>query len=228
VGPGGPWALAAQAMQLRVVFASRPGGRSRTLLNEAELLAECNSWTPPDGAAWTSAVCAAYEFGRAASKQLGSGDTALLSDAGMMTTADVLVCVHGAACLNAFFMPDGSSLVELRPLGMSAGWANQYFMRQLQHEKLIHWYGVDVHDKANSRASDLEVERPEVVNDQVAPRERHVRLPWRALKNHLDLLAQVGRDNGRYRAAFRSGKVYVTDKLELVTARPKMPKGTSW
>ncbi|KAG1676067.1 hypothetical protein FOA52_014932 [Chlamydomonas sp. UWO 241] len=65
-------------------------------------------------------------------------------------------------------------------------------MRQLQHEELIHWYGVDVHDTANSLPSDLEADQPELMNEQVKSRERHIRLPWSALKHHLDLVAQVG------------------------------------
>ena len=206
-----------------MAFASRPGSDSRSLLNEAELLTECNKWTPNTAAAtaaaaapgrrrrqllemlgnhrkgskqivnstlgklkgaecrggstrsllaapgggdekwtWVSANCVARRF--------GSSPGGMLADLGFMSDVDVLVCIHGAACLNGFFMPNGSSLVrgdgdgekylsnvilhfpqtlpsatpaavqiEIRPLGMSTGWANRYFLQPLENERSIQW-----------------------------------------------------------------------------------------
>ena len=177
---------------MRVVFATRPSTDARSLLNEAELLAECNAWAPapddggdtrgsrrmaeggtsgqgasPQGAgpggggalkvgagegnagderpshavgrrrvrslldassavdsttddnsspAWGSATCVTRAFGSSAAAG------GMLADIGFMSGADVLVCLHGAACLNAYFMGNGSSLVRVRCLpggGMS-------------------------------------------------------------------------------------------------------------
>ena len=177
---------------MHVVFATRPSTDARSLLNEAELLAECNAWAPapddggdtrggrriaesgasglgamPQGTgpggggalkvgagegnadderpshavgrrrvrslldassavdsttddnsspAWGSATCVTRAFGSSAAAG------GMLADIGFMSGADVLVCLHGAACLNAYFMGNGSSLVRVRCLpggGMS-------------------------------------------------------------------------------------------------------------
>ena len=44
--------------------------------------------------------------------------------------------VHGSPPLLA---PFPLLQVEVRPLAMSTSWANAYFFRQLQRERLIHW-----------------------------------------------------------------------------------------
>ena len=156
----GPWSASGSVGTLRVVFASRPDADSRSLLNEAELLSECNAWKAPsppspqqprrnhnarrgltsqgeaDGKmlqprrsgekrrplltedrgdasgprskVWrSSAVCVTRVF--------GSGPQGgMLSDIAFMDQVDVLICIHGAACGNAYFMRNGSSLVGVR------------------------------------------------------------------------------------------------------------------
>ncbi|GAX75880.1 hypothetical protein CEUSTIGMA_g3323.t1 [Chlamydomonas eustigma] len=163
---------------------------------------------------WHTARCVIRKFG---SEEQGG----LVADMEFMSHADVLLCLHGAACINAFFMANGSSLIEVRPLGMSAAWANQYFFRQLRREGLIHWYGIDVQNAINSKLSALEEQKSEVLNEQVRSRERHVRLPWGALKHHLDVIAKVNREHERYYQVYKTGHFYVTDDLQLVPHRPK-------
>lgn len=39
-------------------------------------------------------------------------------------------------------MPSATQ-IEVRPLGMSSGWANRYFMQPLESERSIHWWGCE-------------------------------------------------------------------------------------
>lgn len=63
---------------------------------------------------------------------------------------------------------------------------------------------------------------------QVRARERHVRLPWPALRHHLDLIAYVGGDPERYREAYHSGAMYISDTMERLHVRLKFPEGVGW
>lgn len=205
-GPPDPWpdgSRSGSRAAMRVVFASRPGSDARSLLNEAELLAECNAWMPPDGdgaddakeghhrrmaeggasagqgampkehsfsgridlgdrpgvgyadghpqpqlarqrrhrsldassdnvadsardgapaATWGAATCVSRVFGSSAAG-------GMLADMGFMAGADVLVCIHGAACLNAYFMGNGSSLVRMRVMKGCGGIQNPPYYR---------------------------------------------------------------------------------------------------
>ena len=57
---------------------------------------------------------------------------------------------------------------------------------------------------------------------QVRARERHVSLPWAALRHHLDLIALVRRDGSRYaRLAYDSGAFYVDEALRPMPSRPQ-------
>lgn len=52
---------------------------------------------------WNSIQCITHVFGRDA-----------MQDLQLASTSDVLVCVHGAVCYNAFFMKEGASMIEVR------------------------------------------------------------------------------------------------------------------
>ena len=93
---------------MKVIIASRPpDSASRTVLNEEELLTECNAWKPSDGgSSFSSARCVSYRFG--SNRGSGKDGESLLIDIGIVQGADVLVCLHGAACLNSYFMSKGS------------------------------------------------------------------------------------------------------------------------
>lgn len=63
---------------------------------------------------------------------------------------------------------------------------------------------------------------------QVRARERHVRLPWEALKHHLDLIAWVGGDPNRYsEEALGTGALYIDDALQHVPERPREGPGSA-
>ena len=105
---------------------------------------------------------------------------------------------------------------------MSPGWSNQYFFQQLQSQQhLVHWYGIDIHDIANSMPSTWEKNKSPFFNPRVVARERHVRLPWTALKHHLDLIYKVDRSNEKYKIlAYASGEFYTTENGEKLDSRP--------
>lgn len=63
-------------------------------------------WQPEGAPRWryTSAACVEHEFGKD-----------FIADLAVLDSLDVLVAVHGAACVDLFFTRKGSSLLELRP-----------------------------------------------------------------------------------------------------------------
>lgn len=50
----------------------------------------------------------------------------LKADLVYSSQADVMIGVHGEGLFNAFFMPQHSSLIEIRPLNFSGHHSNQY------------------------------------------------------------------------------------------------------
>ncbi|MEW5316176.1 MAG: hypothetical protein WDW38_007562 [Sanguina aurantia] len=93
----------------RKVEAGGPSGEAGLGLGDREVGSARRVVLAGDGeqtgaaARWTSIQCIPHLFG---------GD--LMLDLQLVSTADVLVCVHGAVCYNAFFMKEGAALIEVR------------------------------------------------------------------------------------------------------------------
>ncbi len=76
-------------------------------------------------------------------------------------------------------------------------------------------------------ASEWEQADNPVLNQAVKGRERSVVLPWQALRHQLDLVAEVGGTGDRYyNLAYRTGKYYINDGVELVDEKGK--EGEGW
>eukprot|EP00798_Chlamydomonas_sp_ICE-L_P005068 gene5069-34863_t len=221
----GPWSGADEHV-MRVVFATRPGLSSRRLINEDDLVTQCNKWTrqslpwaleglPEPPRQYSSARCVAHVFGKS-----------MVEDMALMEHASVFVALHGAACMNSYYMPDGAALIEVRPLGMPSSWASAYFHKQLGVERLVHWYGINILNRTNSVESTYEAEDAPVLNPTIKSRERSVLLPWPVLHKQLDLVSDVGGVADRYyQLALKSGRYYVADDSSLVPSRTKSSEG---
>ena len=107
----------------RQVLINRRHGPVRNLLNSAALVQACN-----DPAAWRGLAGAqgrGSPIRRVQCREAGLGGDGLANMAAVRA-ADVLVCLHGAACTNWLFMSKGSALLEIR---WAWAWAGCAWMR---------------------------------------------------------------------------------------------------
>ncbi|GIL62417.1 hypothetical protein Vafri_16602 [Volvox africanus] len=217
---------------MQVVFASRPNATGRAILNEEELLEACNQLDVKRVAVAADSA-AARRHGRMLASRKGRHGSFprrrikcishvfghdLLYDLALAKVTDVLVATHGAAGYHSFYMPAGSSLVEILPYKFSTQWANLYYARMLEYEKKVFYWSIWITDPANSRESSFEnttVFRPEFVH-----RERHVTLPWAALRQHLREILKVAGRPMSYKEVYMSGTHSITEKLEVVRNTP--------
>lgn len=135
----------------------------------------------------TGAQCVSYDF-----------EELPLSAALMMQT-DVLVGVHGAAMMNAIFMPLGASAIEIRPYGFVGSWPNHYLRRMLtmtDHNSSVFWYGINVGTEANSAPG--RQEREGIGKLYTWQRDRHVRVDTAVLGRLFDRIVEVDGDAARY------------------------------
>ncbi|KXZ54298.1 hypothetical protein GPECTOR_5g384 [Gonium pectorale] len=204
---------------LKVVFASRPNATGRALLNEAELLQACNGLDLAGAEAaargsgrggagrFKRVKCVAHVFGRD-----------LFYDWSLASSIDVLVATHGAAGYHAFYMTRGSSLVEIMPYKFQPDWANRYYALMLEMDRKVFYWSIWITDPNNSAPSAFERER--VFRKEYTQRERHVSLPWPALRQHLLAIAEIGCDPASYAAAYVAGRHAISDELQPIPFRP--------
>ncbi|GFR47602.1 hypothetical protein Agub_g9337 [Astrephomene gubernaculifera] len=211
---------------LKVVFAGRPNATGRALLNEGELLAACNALQPEE----------LMREGGELGEELGGGRKRyrrvkcvshvfggnLLYDLALAASIDVLVATHGAAGYHSFYMSRGSSLIEILPYKFSHQWVNLYYAKMLQFEKKVFYWSIWIQDPLNSRPSAFE--DADVFREAYAGRERHVSLPWPALRRHLANVLQVGGNALSYKSAYLSGRHSISDGLQPVENRLDLGK----
>jgi hypothetical protein len=100
------------------MFIDRPRTNTRNIMNLRQLMTWCRGLnetllktmkTP-----YKRALCEVHRMGR------------LIKDVSLVRHFDVVVGLHGSGLFNAFFMKEGSSVVEVRPTEFNGGWPNQY------------------------------------------------------------------------------------------------------
>ncbi|KXZ43611.1 hypothetical protein GPECTOR_85g341 [Gonium pectorale] len=204
----------------KLVFVSRSKDHStvgRTILNEDELIATCNSAPaadrpPPEwGGPYKSYFCFAHVFGEDQ-----------LMDVWLMRRVDGVLGMHGAGLTNVLYMKPGGSVVEVRPFGFSGreSWANRYarFKASSPAERPwpVFWFGIDTFNASLSEPSMFEKDdKPHYSKFRVIrARDRHVRITWPSLRHQLLNMAAVARTHDRYMALRLSGAFYITDTLE--------------
>ena len=118
------WELGATS-ERQVVYVKRRG--KRRILNLPSLASWCT------GGVLQGTSCRQWEFGGG-----------LAADMGAMRQASVLVGMHGAGLANAFFMPRGSSVIEVRPYGFEGTWPDRYLKLQLGLEDALGYFQLSV------------------------------------------------------------------------------------
>eukprot|EP00775_Hariotina_reticulata_P006871 gene6871-7087_t len=102
------------------------------------------------------------------------------TDFAVLDHTDVLVGLHGAQLMNAFFMPAHKSLVEIRPYNFNLGWPSIYFREPMVEDDKgegIFWFGVNTIQKNNSLPGMWEA----VKRGCCYERDRHTRIEYEAL-----------------------------------------------
>ena len=135
----------------------------------------------------------------------------LAHSAALMAQTDVLVGVHGAAMMNAVFMPLGASAIEIRPYEFVGGWPNHYLRKMLtmtDHNASVFWYGINVGSEANSAPGQEERNDAE---GNIMPRDRHVRVDTAVLGRLFKRIAEVDGDAARYAKVAKAWRHYTYD-----------------
>ena len=104
----------------RVVYVQR---KRRAIVNLPSLVGWCT------GGVLRGVACTQWEFGRG-----------LAADLSVVRQAGVMVGMHGAGLANAFFMPRGSSVVEIRPYGFEGPWPDKYVKLQTSLEDALLYF----------------------------------------------------------------------------------------
>ena len=168
---------------LRVLFVNRTRTKfSRSLANLPELLDQCVRAKPRSWPRGWVVGCATHEF--------GTGN--LAADVRAARSADVLVGTHGAGLINSFFMRHGGVLIEVRPYHFEGSWPDKYFRALTSLEKRILYLQV------SSGSPGLSIPRP---NENVSvwdARDHAVILPWRTLKDALQVALHLNGSRDRY------------------------------
>ncbi|KAL1505068.1 hypothetical protein AB1Y20_008828 [Prymnesium parvum] len=160
----------------KVLFVNRTNTKfSRSLVNLDSLLRHCARWL-------AGGSCAAHEFGR----------HGLRADVEQAEAADVLVGTHGAGLTNAFFMRQGSAVVEVRPYGFEGAWPDHYFKELSALEHAVFYFQVTSGDP------ELSVPAPRKDVSVWDARDHGVRLPWRTLREVLASVVAVNHSRSQY------------------------------
>lgn len=194
----------ADSSKLRVLIGVLPRrSKLRAIVNQDQVWSWCLKFKPPQGVQdWNGTACLLHEFGKD-----------LKADLVYSSQADVMIGVHGEGLFNAFFMPQHSSLIEIRPLNFSGHHSNQY-MKDMAHGDgdSIFWWGVNVVNPAHSAPGVLELQR------RGAPhtwsRERHTFVRLMALQYLLERITLTRTDKARYHSFREKHEHYISDALE--------------
>jgi hypothetical protein len=157
---------------LRVTLAVRSEG-TRRVLNRDELVQLCAATTALTvGAGVTVPLsCRMHAFGGG-----------FAADAAAMRETDVLVGVHGAGLTNLGFLRPGSTVVEVRPMGMAAADADRFYRPLARGSGCLKWWAVMLHERYQSPGSMQSSRRG---NPSKYERDRDVLLPWEGLASAL-------------------------------------------
>eukprot|EP00884_Botryococcus_braunii_P015304 jgi/Botrbrau1/2457/Bobra.0226s0016.1 len=163
--------------KIKILIEAREG-LFRNLMNMEELVSACNG--DPEGT-WE---CRGYHMG-----------TGVERDMEAVRTSDVFVAVHGAATANMIFMREGTALLEVLPYGFtrySQGWWPNVFnpTTAMRMGFRVRYYGINIEDPQLSQPSRFEAEGTWAFGHSPT-RDRHVNLPWPALRHVLELVRET-------------------------------------
>ena len=118
----------------------------------------------------------------------------------------------GAAAINSVFMPLGSAVIEVKPLGFTGIWPNHYLRKMLtltDKNQSIFWFGLNIVQQKNSEPGPEERHKKEPA--YFWERDRHVRLETDRLQELFDKIVLVDRNVQRYAELAASNGHYLND-----------------
>lgn len=86
----------------------------------------------------------------------------------------------------------------------------------LNYETKVFWFGIDINNVSNSVSSDMESKKSALLRSDSAPRDRHVNVPWPALKTHLRSVLDCGGSKKKYWDIYSKGEQYIGDDLQTL------------
>ncbi|KAL4856850.1 hypothetical protein ACK3TF_002897 [Chlorella vulgaris] len=167
---------------LQVVVGNRTAGY-RQFLNLTEFLRDCNEWQPP--APYKRTRCLAISV----------GPEGFLEHVAVLSQTDIMIAHHGAELCNGFFLPWGSSVVEVRMKDFQEDWDQVYFPSMYRTENnILYWTARVVNDSNWAPAA---WERDGAPNHIYAI-ERNSRLLWEQWEPIFRNITAVRRDKEAY------------------------------
>ncbi|CAL8463208.1 g2742 [Coccomyxa elongata] len=166
---------------VKVALIERKGHRK--ILNLNEVAQRCRGLAPADGRALTCTIISFDDI---------SDFPALLRE---LQTIDILVGMHGAGLINAFFMRPGTAFIEIFPCGFGNEHHRHYYWHPSHVEAQIYAFQLFINDPASCRPSALAA-HPEELNhgqgpafvEQTLARDQDVILDFEVLA---DMLSRV-------------------------------------
>eukprot|EP00884_Botryococcus_braunii_P010149 jgi/Botrbrau1/19135/Bobra.0077s0047.1 len=124
-------------------------------------------------------------------------------------TADVFVFVHGSAGANLVYMRDNTAVVEVNPRGLRGTtegyWARVFYpdlTRNMGHR--VWHFSLNIEDPELSWPAKWEEQG--VGDTSLWPRDRHVRVPWEALRSVLQRIADLKGNKTAYDELEKKGE----------------------
>ena len=226
------WSAAATALRspvmprLRVLIEQRAGAASRQLLRFDALIETCDAsareaegrGAGADGG--FSFECRGFSF----------GSQPFVHELAVLDQTDVLVATHGSAEMNAVFMPDASSVVEVRGNNGTKMYANNWHPSIVAESKFGYlFWAIIVQDPTLVAESRLETQGGFYADyarswksHMFKKRDQNVELRWEHLAPVLGEIAALNRSKVLYRKLFGTGlQFFSSEKTKgVVRARP--------
>ncbi|KAK9908475.1 hypothetical protein WJX75_008501 [Coccomyxa subellipsoidea] len=209
-------ASGAASVSLNVLIEQRHGV-VRNFLNMDQLLRDCSDSEDLQGA---SVSCRSATFA-----------SDLAWNIAAVSTADILVTIHGSGSNNVIFMREGSTLVEVRPYKFgteSPEWANTFIPKVAEANGYrVQYIGLNIADEQLSRPGGYEANNTGSADAATHARDRHVILPWEVLRQVLEMLLSVRGNHSAYLDLVAAGKhiLNVLPGSKLEPWSPPLPEG---
>jgi hypothetical protein len=162
---------------------------------------------------WRSVECIAHEFGAH-----GEG---FLHDMWVMSQVDVFVTFHGAGQMNAIFLPEHASMIEVRGLNASMNLADHWHPQISRSSGFQYlWWGLIINDPALVGQSGLDsqgfygdADKGNWKAFMFRKRDQNVKLVWPHLGYLLQKVLKVDRNVTTFKSLFGRGfNYYGTEK----------------
>ena len=157
--------------------------------------------TDEPGAPFTSVECVPHAFGK--------HPAGIVHDMWVMRDVDVFVTFHGAGEMNAIFMPEHASLIEVRGLNASRSLADHWHPMISRYSGFRYfWWGLFMQDPEYVGRSGLDEEgfyadaERNWKSFMLRKRDQNVRLTWPHLSFMLEKVRSLNRNVTRFRKMF--------------------------